>query len=58
MKIRKLTESFKAQRFVLVVALFIIGCYSTQCQNSNRTETANKTSTIKKDTPIRPTPLN
>ena len=35
MKIKKLTESFKPKSFMLVVALFIIGCYSTQCQNAN-----------------------
>ena len=58
MKIKKLTEGFKPKSFMLVVALFTIGCYSTQCQNANHTEVATKTSTIKKDTPMKLNPLN
>ena len=58
MKIKKLTEGFNPKSFMLVVALFTIGCYSTQCQNANHTEVASKTSTIKKDTPMKLNPLN
>lgn len=57
MKVKKITKCFKPQRFMLVVALFIIGCYSTQCQNANHTEAASKTSTIKKNTSMKLNPL-
>jgi peptide methionine sulfoxide reductase msrA/msrB len=38
---------------MLVALLFIVGCYSTQCQNSNNTNSVSKNSTIKKDTSIK-----
>ncbi len=53
MKIKKLTECFKWQRFILVGLFFVIGCYNTQCQNSNHTTSVTKSSTIKKDTPMK-----
>ena len=58
MKIKKITECFKQQRFMLIVALFTIGCYSTQCQNASHTEATTKTVTIKKDTPMKLNQLN
>ena len=57
MKIEKLLTHFKQSRFMLVALMFIVGVYNTQCQNSNHTTTVTKTSTIKKDTPMKLNPL-
>ena len=57
MKSNKIITHFKQSRLLLVALLFIVGCYNTQCQNSNQTTNANKNSTIKKDTPMKFNPL-
>ena len=44
-------------RFLLVVLLSIIGTYSTRCQNSNNSQGFKKSSTIKKETPMKLNPL-
>jgi peptide methionine sulfoxide reductase msrA/msrB len=57
MKNLKLNLPVKQPRLILLALLFVIGCYTTQCQNSNHTTSINKTSTIKKDTPMKLNPL-
>ena len=57
MKTEKLIIHFKQSRFILLALFFIVGVYNTQCQNSNHTTTVTKTSTIKKDTPMKLNPL-
>ncbi|MES2566694.1 MAG: bifunctional methionine sulfoxide reductase B/A protein [Bacteroidota bacterium] len=47
----------KQPRVFWVSLLFLIGCYSTKCQNSNRTDNATKTSIIKKETNMKLNPL-
>lgn len=42
---------------ISIVLLAIIGCYSTQCQNTNHVENISNTSIIKKDTPMKLNPL-
>lgn len=53
----KIVNNRSQPRMVVMALLFIIGCYSTQCQNVSHTESAAKNSTIKKDTPMKLNPL-
>ena len=57
MNFKSMTTHVKQSRLLMVVLLFVIGCYNTQCQNSNHTTSVSKTSTIKKDTPMKFNPL-
>ncbi len=57
MKTTNVMKHFSQPRLMLVALLFVIGCYSTQCQNTNNTTTVTKNSTIKKDTPMKLNPL-
>jgi hypothetical protein len=44
----------KQSHIFLVCLLFLMGCYSTQCQNSNHIQLrVAKSSTLKKDTPMK-----
>ena len=54
---KTLIMQFKQPRILIIAMLFIVGCYSTQCQNSNNTSSVIKSSTIKKDTPMKLNPL-
>jgi peptide methionine sulfoxide reductase msrA/msrB len=48
----KLLNIKQSQAF-LVGLLFLMGCYTTQCQNSNKTSDLSKSSLIKRDTPMK-----
>ena len=53
MKTKKVISYFKQPRAIMVVLLFMVGSFSTHCQNSNHTTTVTKSSTIKKDTQMK-----